>query len=37
MKKFIYFKLCQLRDIEWLPDWLVDIIDFIRYEYFYEK
>jgi len=40
MKKlieFIYWKLTQLRDIHWMPDFLVDAIDWLRYEVFRSK
>mgnify|MGYP001561330527 CR=1 FL=1 len=35
MKQTIYYKLSIFRENEWLPEWCVDFIDFLRYEIFY--
>lgn len=37
MKQAIYHKLSLFRDNSWVPDWLVDIVDWFRYEVFYTE
>ena len=36
MKKKIYRQLTFLRDNEWMPSFMVDFIDRLRYEVFYK-
>lgn len=35
MKDAIHWKLTLLRDKDWMPQFLVDAIDYLRYEVFY--
>jgi len=37
IKKIIRWQLTLLRDKSWLPDFLVDFIDWLRYEVLNEK
>lgn len=37
VKASIYWKLTFLRDHEWLPNWLIEAIDWLRYEVFYTE
>jgi len=32
----MYHFLTSLRDYNWMPDWCVDAIDWLRYEIFYK-
>jgi hypothetical protein len=34
---FIYDQLTSLRDIRWMPDLCIEIIDWFRYEVFWPK
>ena len=35
MKQYIYWRLTLLRDNNRMPDFMVDFIDWLRYEVFY--
>jgi len=37
MKSKINWQLTLLRDKDWMPTFLVNIIDWMRYEWFYES
>ncbi len=35
VKRYIYFHLSLIRDKSWLPEFIINIIDWLRYELFY--
>lgn len=37
LKDWVYYRLTDIRDNIWLPEWLLDIIDDIRFNIKYEK